>query len=820
MIRTCDRRVRPLLVLAALLTFAAYCAAGTLTMELAAAYAARGATETLPVIIALSDRAAAPDLAELLAQQGSPPGAIHSQILSTLTGRAATTQGAVLKSIEILQTTGMARSVRPLWISNLIAAELSRSGAELVANMAEVSEVGLDETVTLRKVVESTPAPTAFAHVEAALTKLRVPDVWQMGYHGEGRILACLGDGASIDHPALSLHWRGRTAPFAECWYDPSGASAATTCGAEGTFLTGLLCGLDARTGDTLGVAPAASWIAAKVFCGGSTRLSDLLLALQWLADPDGDGATLNDVPDAVCNSWGLDAACDGGAPEAVWEALANIEALGPVLVFAVGNDGAKGPGSVRAPEAQSACFSVGGVDATGASPVPQASSSRGPSPCDPALVKPDVVAPGTQVRSSGSTGFARVTGSGPAAAFAAGTVALLRQANPTLSALAVKRILAQSARDAGTPGADNTFGAGLIDAAAAVAQTSSAGRTGGIEGVVRYGGVAVSGARVLLSGALGDRSATAGGGVFRFEHVPADRSYALSVGRFGYKYLERLDSVAVVDGQTASLYLNLERGFEDDAEHDQGWSLGVPGDNATGGTWVRAVPVGSRAGGKPVQPGADASLLGQACFVTGNAASASADAKSADVDGGRTTLRSPLFSLTELANPELHFTYWYSNDRGSNAGSDFFRVQISSDGGVSWVNLINTAASTERWTPVTVRVPDFVTASDRMLLQFVAEDGGPGSLVEAAVDDISITGAPTVPEPPRDLVLDVQFNQVVLTWRRASGAKGYNVYLSNRADQVVTNANLYRTLNDTTLTVPMTDIPFDEFYFQVTAAK
>ena len=579
-------------------------------------------------------------------------------------------------------------------------------------------------------------------------------------------------------------------------------------------------CGLDTRTGDTLGVAPAASWIAAKLFCGGVTRLSDLLFALQWLADPDGDGTTNSDVPDAVCNSWGLDAACGGGAPDAVWEALANVEALGPVLVFAVSNEGAKGPGLVRAPEAQSTCFSVGSVDATGATPVMHNASGRGPSPCDPTLVKPDVVAPGTQVRTSGSTGFARVTGTGPAAAYATGMVALLRQANPTLSANAIKRILAQSARDAGTPGADNNFGAGLLDAAAAATQTSSAGRTGSVEGVVRYGGMAVSGAHVVLSGALGELTATTGGGLFRFDHVPADRNYAVSVGRFGYKYMERLDSVAVIDGQTTSLYLNLERGFEDDGEHDQGWGLGVPGDNATGGTWVRAVPIGSRAGGKPVQPGDDASLLGRACFVTGNAATERVDPKSADVDGGRTTLRSPLFNLTELASPELHFTYWYSNDRGSNAGSDFFRAQISSDGGVNWVNLINTAASTERWTPVTVRVPDFVTPTDRMLLQFVAEDAGPGSLVEAAVDDISITGLPTVPEPPRDLVLDVQFNQVVLTWRRASGAKGYNVYLSSKPDEVVTTANLYRTVTDTTLTVPMTDIPFDEFYFQVTAAK
>ncbi|MDD5089088.1 MAG: hypothetical protein PHI18_09885, partial [bacterium] len=109
---------------------------------------------------------------------------------------------------------------------------------------------------------------------------------------------------------------------------------------------------------------------------------------------------------------------------------------------------------------------------------------------------------------------------------------------------------------------------------------------------------------------------------------------------------------------------------------------------------------------------------------------------------------------------------------------------------------------------------------SDRMMLQFIAEDYGPGSLVEAAVDDIRITGAPSAPEPPRGLVLDVQFNQVVLHWRSSEDASGYRVYLSGERGNVIRPENLLTVVSDTTLTVPLSDIPYEQFYFQVTAIK
>jgi hypothetical protein len=291
-------------------------------------------------------------------------------------------------------------------------------------------------------------------------------------------------------------------------------------------------------------------------------------------------------------------------------------------------------------------------------------------------------------------------------------------------------------------------------------------------------------------------------------------------VGRFGFLPYVHTKELIPTETTPGQVMVNLQRGFRDDAERDQGWSLGVDDDNATSGIWERAIPLGTRVNGSLAEPSEDATPEGQYCFVTGAASSPDAEPNASDVDGGHTTLRSPLFDLTELTNPVLQFAYSYSNDLGSNGGSDFFRVQISNDGGTTWTNLINTAASTHGWKTVSVKVIDFVPPTKNMLLQFTAEDDGPGSLVEAAVDDISITGAPSVPEPPSELLISVLFDQAVLIWKGSPDASKYHVYLSNHANDIVKPENLFTTVSDTTLSVPLSDIPYGEFYFQVTAVK
>jgi hypothetical protein len=168
---------------------------------------------------------------------------------------------------------------------------------------------------------------------------------------------------------------------------------------------------------------------------------------------------------------------------------------------------------------------------------------------------------------------------------------------------------------------------------------------------------------------------------------------------------------------------------FDDDFQAVLGWTVGAPGDNATGGVWVRVDPNGTIA-----QPENDSSADGTFCFVTGQATPGAA-AGQADVDGGTTTLVSPALDCSD-ADSYVRYDRWYSNNLGSSPNQDSMPVEISSDG-TTWVALETVAENANAWVTKTFRVADYVTPSATVRLRFVARDLGSGSLVEAGVDEV-----------------------------------------------------------------------------------
>ena len=169
-----------------------------------------------------------------------------------------------------------------------------------------------------------------------------------------------------------------------------------------------------------------------------------------------------------------------------------------------------------------------------------------------------------------------------------------------------------------------------------------------------------------------------------------------------------------------------------DDAEENHGWTLGVAGDDATTGVWIRDVPVSSS-----YQPGTDHTPdPGTMCFVTGNAAPGDGAGVN-DVDGGKTTLLSPVFDLSDRSWAGLTYWRWYVDE---TAYDDAFYVDLSNDDGATWHSLEVVTASAYPW--VYVEIDDLgsiVPLTDQMRLRFVAEDVGQGSLVEALIDDLEI---------------------------------------------------------------------------------
>lgn len=186
--------------------------------------------------------------------------------------------------------------------------------------------------------------------------------------------------------------------------------------------------------------------------------------------------------------------------------------------------------------------------------------------------------------------------------------------------------------------------------------------------------------------------------------------------------------------GNAPTSYYNSDVGtlvtvVDDDFDVDMGWTVFNEPGNVDGG-WDRGAPVG---GGDLGDPPTDYDGSGR-CWLTDNV-----DGNS-DVDGDYTRLISPVFDL-DGADATFHYALWYSNNVGSNPNADTMRVDISTDGGGSWMLADTVGPSTgTTWMIQSVHVNDVATPTSTTQIRFSVNDAGLGSVVEAGLDGFSIT--------------------------------------------------------------------------------
>lgn len=413
----------------------------------AGAAAAQAPNAKVPVIVTLAEK---PDLSGL---DGIERGVRRGVLVATLQQHAAEHQPPVLAAL----TAAGAEDNRPLWAINAIATSVNPAAIEALSHLPGVESVRLDETV-------SAPA-TSFSGATATtwnIAMVNAAALWDLGYAGQGMVVANVDTGVDAGHPALSGKWRGG----GNSWFDPRGQYDTPHDGmGHGTQTMGLMVAVSG-SGAAVGMAPGATWIAAKAFDdSGNAQLSDLHLSYQWLLDPDGDPAT-DDAPDVVSSSWNL--TNQGGCSSEFQPDMELLKLAGIAIAFSAGNYGPSG-GSDVSPANNSNNFAVGAVDVNGDVGL---FSSRGPSACD-GTVFPEVVAPGVEVETTdlsfgGMDLYAFVSGTSFASPHVAGGMALLMQAFPNAGLDRIEAAMRDGARDLGAMDPDNDYGYGLVDIKAA----------------------------------------------------------------------------------------------------------------------------------------------------------------------------------------------------------------------------------------------------------------------------------------------------------------------------------------------------------------
>ncbi|HRW05777.1 MAG TPA: S8 family serine peptidase, partial [Caldilineaceae bacterium] len=408
------------------------------------------------VIVLLKDRA---DLTNI---GGANRRARQRKVINALRAKANAAQKPIMALLRTRTAQGKVSHVTPFWVIN---------GLEITATADVIQELaGRPEvlTITPNATIAAPAAPTGNVAPEPNLTVINAPALWNLGWRGQGIVVASMDSGVDISHPDLSAQWRGGS----NSWFDPYGQhpTTPTDLSGHGTWTMGVMVGRDAG-GTAIGVAPDAQWIAVKLFNDqGTATVAAIHAGFQWLLDPDDDPNTA-DAPDVINNSWSF------GNPSCNLEFQFDVQAwqaAGIVPLFAAGNYGA-GTSTSVSPANYPESFAIG---ATNNNDAIYAYSSRGPSACgEAATIYPELMAPGVNIKSTDRYGFyTTATGTSLAAPHVAGALALLLSAYPNLTVAEQEAALQNTAVDLGTTGPDNTFGYGRLDILAAYQSLAGGG--------------------------------------------------------------------------------------------------------------------------------------------------------------------------------------------------------------------------------------------------------------------------------------------------------------------------------------------------------
>jgi subtilisin family serine protease len=318
----------------------------------------------------------------------------------------------------------------------VLAAELPLSDVGKIApelwERVDVNKIWLDQKVS--------------ASLDASVPLIGAPQVWDLGFRGDGVEIAVLDTGIDASHPDLNDLDDDPTTndPKVLQAVDFTGDATTEDLIGHGTHVAGTAAGTGKVSGGNFtGVAPGANlWNVRVLNSSGGGMESWIIEGIEFAAlGPDALQRT-GDESDIINMSLGVDINGDGTDPLSLATDFAVDQGL--VVVVAAGNSG---PGMFTVGQLAGARKAVS-VGASDDEDLIADFSSRGPT--SDFRLKPDIVSPGVDIIApcAGVIGCAEenpyvsASGTSMATPHVAGAAALIRQAHPDWTPAMVKSAL------------------------------------------------------------------------------------------------------------------------------------------------------------------------------------------------------------------------------------------------------------------------------------------------------------------------------------------------------------------------------------------
>ncbi len=298
----------------------------------------------------------------------------------------------------------------------------------------------IDSVVTDSSKIKDCPSewnPTVYAQINNAK---KIVNCNNTPFTGKGVGIAFLDTGINA-----VLDFQGRILCFRDFLnkrknaYDDNG---------HGTHVAGIACG----NGYYKGIAPQSGITMLKVLNeSGQGNASDVIAAIQWIAD-NYKKYNIKIVNMSIGTASSV-------TNDPLVEAVEHLWDMGIVVVAAAGNNG-PAPGSISSPGTSKKIITVASSDDEQYNKI---FSGRGPT--RECIIKPDILAPGSNIIScKNSEGvYRRLSGTSMSTPIISGAIALLLEKEPNLSPDDVKYMLKLSSTSLNM--APNRQGWGLLNA-------------------------------------------------------------------------------------------------------------------------------------------------------------------------------------------------------------------------------------------------------------------------------------------------------------------------------------------------------------------